>query len=308
MPLPLGRWLVRSRSTQVLASLLVFLRTSYLSSSCSSFYWSSFWSSWLSSSWLSWLSSYLSSCSWSCCWSSCIIFVLKIRRKPWENSTCSCPSWSQEMAGGNDDVFTDNRWELEWDELSWVVGSLRACSVLISIMYPGCGSSTAWVTWSYSRPCDPASCLGQGPLVNWTWEGGVCICVYIQILINYTVQLSYILILQHLKFEVNIEHLICTGLDSLIWHRGMPDEAWLPPGSWGVLSFFCFSFFLFRPRQRIVSLNLSSLFLWPRKFLRRMKISPILLRQWSWKTPGQWSHVRCWLKYLWTAHFQLFQP
>ena len=120
--------------------------------------------------------------------------------------------------------------------------------------------------------------------------------------------ISYILILRHFKFEVNIEHLICTGLDSLIWHRGMPDEAWLPPGSWGVLSFFCFSFFLFRPRQRIVSLNLSSLFLWPRKFLRRMKISPILLRQWSWKTPGQWSHVRCWLEYLWTAHFQLFQP
>ena len=32
-----------------------------------------------------------------------IIFVLKICRKPWENSTCSCPSWSQEMAGGNDE-------------------------------------------------------------------------------------------------------------------------------------------------------------------------------------------------------------
>ena len=200
-------------------------------------------------------------------------------------------------------LIIDENWDgMGWDELSWVVGSLRACSVLISIMYPGCGTSTAWVTWSYSRPCDPTSCLGQGPLVNWTWEGGVCICVYIQILIQ------YILILQHLKFEVNIEHLICTGLDSLIWHRGMPDEAWLPPGSWGVLSFFCFSFFLFRPRQRTVSLNLFSLFLWPRKFLRRMKISPILLRQWSWKTPGQWSHGRCWFKDLWTIPFQLFQP
>ena len=114
--------------------------------------------------------------------------------------------------------------------------------------------------------------------------------------------------IQHFKLEVSIEHLICTGLDSLIWHRGMPDEAWLPPGSWGVLSFFCFSFFLFRPRQRIVSLNLFSLFLWPRQFLRRMKISPILLRQWSWKTPGQWSHGRGWLKDLWMVGFQLFQP